>query len=135
MRGVRRTRLTRKVIKELCTWVEAGNTAKDACRFCSMSQSTFYYWIAAANGKHKKPATAIQLELLESIKDAEAKYVAYHLQTINTASGRGDWKAAAYMLRVKRPEEYVVTEKHEVSGIPANLPPNPILDDDEDEEG
>lgn len=130
----RRNRLTRKLISELCKWIENGNTVKDACRLCMISQSSFYRWLSVGRGETKTPPTVLQKELLDSIKDAEAKYVAFHLGNINTAA-RKEWKAAAYMLKVKRPEDFVVTEKHEVSGIPANLPPNPILDDDEDEEG
>ena len=46
------------------------------------------------------------MEFLESVKKAEEKAKAYHLQQIRKASENGSWQASAWYLERKHPNEW-----------------------------
>jgi len=87
-----------KIIQAL----EAGNYQKTAAALAGVSENTFYRWMDrgknAKSGKYR--------EFCESVKKAEEKAKAYHLQQIRKASENGSWQASAWYLERKHPQEW-----------------------------
>lgn len=87
-----------KIIQAL----EAGNYQKTAAALAGVSENTFYRWMDrgknAKSGKYR--------EFCESVKRAEEKAKAYHLQQIRKASENGSWQASAWYLERKHPSEW-----------------------------
>ena len=106
----RPTRLTKLLIEQLATYIENGNFAQDACKLADVSEAGYYKWLATGRAIlegeiEKTRANALTVELVEAIKNADAKFKAYHLSNINRAS-RTTWQASAWMLERRFPEEY-----------------------------
>lgn len=87
-----------KIIQAL----EAGNYRKTAAALAGVSERTFYSWIKKAES-HK---TGKYVQFLQSVKKAEEKAKAYHLQQIRKASENGSWQASAWYLERKHPQEW-----------------------------
>lgn len=95
-----------KIIQAL----EAGNYRKTAAALAGVSEPTFYSWIKQA----KEQKTGKKVEFLKSVKKAEEKAKAYHLQQIRKASENGSWQASAWYLERKFPDEWGRREKVEM---------------------
>ncbi|MDD5109503.1 MAG: hypothetical protein PHC29_08430 [Candidatus Omnitrophica bacterium] len=132
---------SKKVVDEICKYIGAGNTAKDACLMCDISEETFYNW-QRPEVKDKKTGEMIKNpqfhpELSELLKKAEAKFKATHISIINRAASgtkgliktvkqNGDieekevwlekpnWFASAWVLERKFKKEYAV--RREITG-------------------
>lgn len=87
-----------KIIQAL----EAGNYRKTAAALADVSETQFYHWMqrgeTAKSGKYA--------EFAESVKKAEEKAKAYHLQQIRKASENGSWQASAWYLERKHYKEW-----------------------------
>jgi hypothetical protein len=87
-----------KIIQAL----EAGNYRKTAAALAGVSESAFYKWIE--KGTTNKSGKYV--EFVESVKRAEEKAKAYHLQQIRKASENGSWQASAWYLERKHYKEW-----------------------------
>lgn len=106
-------KLNKELIKELCGHIENGNTNKDSCLLCGVSESMFYEWLQNAEKHIAEGKNTIEVELLESVKKAQAKFKDFHLQRISIAS-KDDWKASAWILERKFPADYAKTDRSSV---------------------
>lgn len=107
-------KLTEKLIKEVCTYIENGLSNIDACRMAGMSESAFYEY--QQRGKNPEEKNPIFEEFVESIKKALIKFKLYHLQKIRIAGDSGTWQASAWLMERKFKEEFGRFEKVEHSG-------------------
>lgn len=78
---------------------KGGATNVDIAKAIGISESTFYRWVST-------PSTEAEKELSESLKKAEADYKNALQGIIAKAAQERDWKAAAWLLERKYPEEY-----------------------------
>ena len=78
---------------------KGGATNVDIAKALGISESTFYRWVST-------PSTESEQELSESLKKAEADYKNALQGIIAKAAQERDWKAAAWLLERKYPEEY-----------------------------
>lgn len=78
---------------------KGGATNVDIAKALGISESTFYRWVST-------PSTDAERELSESLKKAEADYKNALQGIIAKAAQERDWKAAAWLLERKYPEEY-----------------------------
>ena len=108
--------LTEELIKEICSFIENGNTQKDAAALCGVAESTFYNWTKVAKeGKASGRAATLYALLLESVKKAESAFKDYHLGQIRAASTRpAHWQASAWLLERKFPNEFGRIERQPV---------------------
>lgn len=95
---------TQDAIKSAISLKEAGVSDKDIAEALCVTPSTFSRWI-------NHPTTKRQKQLSQDIKKAETKYKAYLLQTIRKSAETRDWKAAAWLLERKYPQEYGRVER------------------------
>lgn len=107
-------KLTKKLIKEVCTYIENGLSNVDACRMVNINESTFYEYIKRGNDPKEK--NCIFSEFNKSIKKALIKFKLYHLQKIRIAGDSGTWQASAWLMERKFKEEFGRFEKVEHSG-------------------
>tara|TARA_R100000664_G_scaffold33048_1_gene49181 strand:- start:642 stop:1079 length:438 start_codon:yes stop_codon:yes gene_type:complete len=97
--------------------IKLGLSNKLAAQYAGVSESTFYAW--RQRGQAGEPG---YLELLESLKRAEAQSAAHCLAVIKKSAQDGNWTSAAWLLERrhgyrKDPVEQVepdVTEDHMV---------------------
>lgn len=95
---------TQEAIATAIELKKAGANNKDIALAIGVSESMFCRWI-------NTPKSEAQIQLGQELKKAEADYKAELLRTIKKASKERDWKAAAWLLERKYPEEYSRREK------------------------
>ncbi len=87
------SKLTPEVTSRLVEGIRLGLTNKLAAAYAGIGESTYYLWLQ--QGRDGDPA---KLELLESLKKAEAQSAAQALATIKRAAMDGNWTSAAWLL-------------------------------------
>lgn len=99
------------IVEEICKYVRAGNTHRDAAILVGINEDTFYSW----RSDPKKP------EFLEALKKAEAEIKARHIQNVRKAAfGDGNrapvWQASAWWLERRYQDEFAMKYKLEHGG-------------------
>lgn len=111
----------------VCKYIRLGCTIEDACEAAGVGKSTYYQWLEKARGESPKPC---YVEFADSVTRAlhEAKvalvgmvHAAAYGETGHDRDGNpthkpGDWRAAAYLLSCRDPENYSVRKRFEHSG-------------------
>ncbi len=109
----RKTKLTLKLIGEMIKYISNGNTIKDTCLLCDITEVSFYRWVEKTKRVMNKINNNIKLNdnekifsyLSKSIKKAQIQFKDCHLKNINTRS-KDHWQASAWLLERKFPEEW-----------------------------
>lgn len=99
-----KTKLTKEAVTRAVQLKKGGANNKDIAAALGVCEQTFYRWTG-------DPKTALQRELCEELKKAEADYKNALLAVIAKASRERDWKAAAWLLERKYPGEYARTDR------------------------
>ena len=86
-------KLNEETKARLVQGIKLGLSNKLAAQYAGVSESTFYAW--RPRGQAGEPG---YLELLESIKRAEAESAAHCLAVIKKAAQDGNWTSAAWLL-------------------------------------
>lgn len=86
-------KLNEETKARLVQGIKLGLSNKLAAQYAGVSESTFYAW--RQRGQAGEPG---YLELLESIKRAEAESAAHCLAVIKKAAQDGNWTSAAWLL-------------------------------------
>lgn len=97
-------KLTEELAKEAITLVENGATNQDVINYLGVAEGTFYQWL-------RDPKNRAQDALAQGLKKAETKRKLWHLQRIQDAAKNGDWKASAWYLERRYPNEYARTQR------------------------
>lgn len=92
-------KLTSEYVKRAIQLKKGGANHKDIAAALGVCPQTFSRWI-------NQPKTDNQRELCEGLKKAEADYKNALLAIIAKSAETRDWKAAAWLLERKYPEEY-----------------------------
>ncbi|MCX6812608.1 MAG: helix-turn-helix domain-containing protein [Candidatus Berkelbacteria bacterium] len=92
------------ITKQILEYLKDGLTAKDACFAVGISEETFYTW------KKEKP------EFSESI---ERELMDFKITCLRTLRDANDWKASAWWLERKYPDEFSLKRVLDVKYEPA----------------
>ncbi len=79
--------------QRLVEGIKLGLSNKLAAQYAGVSESTFYAWRQRGQAGEEG-----YLELLESLKRAEAESAAHCLSVIKDAAQQGNWTSAAWLL-------------------------------------
>ena len=90
---------TTELVQTAVRLKKAGATNKDIAAALCIAESTFYEWLG-------NPKTPNQSELLESLKKAEGEFKTSLVNNIIKAGKEKDWKAHAWLLERRYPDEY-----------------------------
>jgi hypothetical protein len=90
-------------IEKLEQALAIGATYDLAARYAGISLKTFDRWRAAA--EDARPGTALA-KLRDRLQQAEARAAITWLDHIEQAARNGDWRAAAFKLQHRFPEQY-----------------------------
>lgn len=90
---------TKEAIEVAIKLKKAGCTNKDIAAALDVSESMFYRWI-------NHPKTENQVQLGQSLKKTETDYKKSLQDIIYKAAKKRDWKAAAWLLERKYPQEF-----------------------------
>ena len=100
----RPSKLTPELQKEICDYIGVdGLMDKDACLLAGISTASFCLWKKKGS---EEGAPEVYSEFLEAIKEAEAGFKQKRLKNIRVAGDEGDWKANAWLLERKYPEQF-----------------------------
>lgn len=97
-------KLTEELVDEVIRLVKGGASNADVIAYIGVAETTFYKWL-------REPANEAQWQLAQDIKKAEAERKLWHLQKIHRAAEEGDWKASAWYLERRYPNEYARTQR------------------------
>ena len=95
---------TAELIRNAVRLKKGGANHKDIAAAVGVSEFQFSRWI-------NNPKTATQEQLAQEMKKAEADYKNALLAIIAKEAKERDWKAAAWLLERKYPEEYSRRER------------------------
>ena len=90
---------TPELIRQAVKLKKGGANNQDIAKAVGIAESTFYKWT-------NTPKSDRQEELSEALKKAEADYKNALQGIIAKAAQERDWKAAAWLLERKYPDEY-----------------------------
>lgn len=97
-------KLTQELAREAIRLVQNGASNSDVISYLGVAESTFYAWL-------RDPQNDAQVELAQGLKKAETERKLWHLQRIHRAAEEGDWKASAWYLERRYPNEYARTQR------------------------
>ena len=110
-------KLTPELAKEAINLVKGGASNQDVIAWLGVSETSFYKWI-------RDPQNDAQRQLAQGLKRAEMERKLWHLQRIHKmerklwhlqrihkAADEGDWKASAWYLERRYPNEYARTQR------------------------
>lgn len=97
-------KLTPELAQEAIRLVKGGASNQDVISWLGVSETSFYGWL-------KDPKNEAQEKLAEGMKKAETERKLWHLQRIHKAAEEGDWKASAWYLERRYPNEYARTQR------------------------
>ncbi len=99
----RKTKLTRKLIDRIASYVAKGHTMKDAAGLTGVSERSVYNWFElASNDASGRSLYAIFSARMEQ---AKSQFIDVHLGRVTEAS-KADPKFSQWLLERKVPEEF-----------------------------
>lgn len=102
----RRTKYTPETVKKITDAIKLGATYELACGYAGITFETFNQW-----RRHKS-------EFSEAVQGAEGGGAVQCLLRIQQAANSGEWRAAAWILEHRHPEQYgrqvLDTYRHDV---------------------
>jgi hypothetical protein len=97
----RPTKLTHDVQQTLAFALGEGATVEHACEFAGIAPRTFYNWME--RGEHGEEEF---VQFVQIATRARGRGVVTDLSTISKAVQAGDWRAAAWRLQHRYPQDY-----------------------------
>lgn len=97
-------KLTPELAEEAIKLVSNGASNADVIAYLGVAEGTFYTWL-------REPKNDAQRALAQGLKKAETERKLWHLQRIHEAAKSGDWKASAWYLERRYPNEYARTQR------------------------
>jgi len=107
----RETVLNDELIKNICDRVAIGAPIKYAAESVGVTEASVYNWI----NKAKQGVGDIYVKFFEEFTRAKAKGAVSLLTDIKLAS-KEDWRAAAWLLQVRYPEDFSKVDKVALDG-------------------
>jgi len=106
----RTRKLDKELIAKLSGLVRSGLSNKDAAKACTLSESSFYAWMKKGREDHEADEISIEWMLYWALERAKADLQNDLLASINVAAMKGDWRAAAWLLERRFPEDFGKTQ-------------------------
>lgn len=103
----RPSKLTPEVTDAIVRAVEAGTPIKYAAGYAGISEATVHRWMAAGE---KSGSAAKYREFCEQVRRASARSVTRLVARVAQAADN-DWRAAAWLLTRRAPQEFVSPER------------------------
>jgi hypothetical protein len=97
----RPTKLTPDVQQTLALALGEGATVEHACAFAGIAPRTFYHWME--RGENGEEAF---VQFVQITTRARGRGIVTDLSTISKAVQAGDWRAAAWRLQHRYPQDY-----------------------------
>ena len=94
-------------MKKLIEALSSGSYGIDACRAAGIHYNTLLAW--EKKGESQKSGEYV--EFLEALRSAEAEAVVSKVDMIHGAAMNGDWRAAAWFLEHKYPNNWAIIDK------------------------
>jgi hypothetical protein len=111
------SKLTPEMHVGICEALASGVYRQDAARYNGIGTTTFYRWMEVGEADHEAGVNSPQALLWEGVIQAEAK-AKLRLSALISGAAVDDWKAAAWMLERKYPEEYGRRDRTEIPQAP-----------------
>jgi hypothetical protein len=114
----RKTILTEEIQRHMCQAFEIGATDRIACDFAGIGEATYYEWMEKGKAGRKPYA-----EFAEQVTLSKGRAAMGWLAKIERAANQGDWRAAAWKLERRYPDDFGRTiTKHEMDeGVTTGL--------------
>ncbi len=110
------TKYTDAIGRQISTLISKGNDIIDSVKSAKIGTATHYKWLQ------------IFPEYRELIEQACADAVIVRINRINQAAKRGDWRADAWWLERRKPEQFADKSRIDVRALVANLSDEELLE-------
>jgi len=100
-------------MEKLIEALRSGNYRIDACCAAGIHYNTLLAW--EKKGESQKSGEYV--EFLEALRRAEAEAVVSNIEVITNAATSGDWRAAAWFLEHKYPNNWARLDKRAIEGM------------------
>jgi hypothetical protein len=109
----RPSKLTESRMQKLTEALRSGSYRIDACRAAGIHYNTLLAW----EKKGESQMSGEYVEFLEALREAEAEAVVSNIKIITGAAQRGDWRAAAWFLEHKYPNNWARLDKRAIKDM------------------
>lgn len=99
---MRKLKLTREVIDVVSALVAKGMTRGMAAKAAGVSLSSIKSWMRQA----KAGAKGLFADLVDAMRQAQAKFIETHLSRIDKASANGEYRASCWLLERVHPSHF-----------------------------
>lgn len=123
-------KLTPEAHKTICQALASGVYRKDAAQYAGIGVSTFYRWMETGEADTEAGVESPQATLWKGVIEAEAK-AKTRLSALIVKAAVEDWRAAAWILERKHPDEYGRRDRVEITNPPPPTMDMTVLDDDD----
>ncbi len=103
---------------KLLELLRLGHTRKDAARLSGIHWETVKGWVKGA-----KEGNGYDEKMVQHLECSEANIVDDALRAVTKAAKDGQWKAAAFLLESKRPDDFGRREKPAAAPTALNISP------------
>lgn len=100
----RRSKATEPRVEALLNALRAGNTRGAAAAYAEISRQTFYRWLES------------DVSFRDSVEKAEAEAEVRFAAQVAKAATNGTWQAAAWWLERRRPNDFALRSRVEMTG-------------------
>lgn len=104
----RPTKLSAEITAKVCDDLRAGHSVSSACASAGIHQASYFGWMARGEAGERR-----FVEFFDAVTQAKADG-ARQLEAVVRKSAMDDWRAAAWMLERRLPDEW--SKRTEVTG-------------------
>lgn len=111
------------LVEKIGEALEIGNTIENSMRLAGLSHQTYYNWMKDGKaslakrekGEYLDEVDRKLIEFVERVNQAEAQAIDTRIRLIHIAS-KNQWQAAAWWLERRRPNDFALKNRVELSG-------------------
>lgn len=102
----------KEAVNQFLQCIELGMTIGHSAEYAQLATTSIYEWINRAEQDIEAGKKSYHTEFLNKYNRAKQEFIKRAMESINVAQ-QADWKAAAYLLKMRYPKDY--GDKQEIS--------------------
>lgn len=105
----------KEAVNQFLHCIEIGMTIGHSAEYAQIATTSIYEWINRAEQDIEAGKTSYHTDFLHKYNRAKQEFIKRAMETINAAQ-QADWKAAAYLLKMRYSKDYGDKQELSLSG-------------------